>query len=361
MRAAQQRHLWFWLVALAAVLLSIALFKDILLPFVAGIVIAYFLNPLADRLEALGLGRTPSAGIVIGALGVLLMLGLVFVVPLLGEQVRQMLTALPTDIDKMKAALDAFAREKLGDHFPGVRQAIDRGLADLPQLFAGSAGTIAAALWSRGMALINIVSLLLITPLVAFYILVDWHRMLARVASWLPLDHAPTIRLLAERINEALSAFIRGQGAICLLLGVLYAAGLTLVGLNYGLVIGLLTGLMGFVPVVGWITGLLVAMVVALLQFGLATIPLLKVLAVFLAGQAIDTAWLSPRFVGQKVGLHPVWLIFSLFAFSYLFGLVGTLVAVPVAAAAAVVVRHGLKLYLESDYYHGQRDPGSSM
>ncbi len=353
MRAAQQRHLWFWLAALVALLVAVAVFKDILLPFVAGIVIAYFLNPIADRLETMGLSRSAAAILIIGLLGILLVLGLVFLLPLLGEQLQQMMTALPTEFERIKGALDAAAREKLGDHFPSVRTALERAMADLPQVFAGSAGTIVSALWNRGLALVNIASLLLITPLVAFYLLVDWHSMLGRIESWLPRDHAATIRMLAGRINEALSAFIRGQGAICLVLGVFYAAGLTLAGLNYGLVIGLVTGLLGFVPIIGWVLGLLVAVTVAMLQFAGATVPVLTVVAVLVAGQVLDTALLSPRFVGQKVGLHPVWLIFSLFAFSFLFGLVGTLVAVPVSAIIAVIVRHGLKLYLDSDYYQG--------
>ncbi len=360
MQRGNQRHLWFWLGALLCLLAAVAVFKEILLPFVAGMVIAYFLNPVADRLQAIGIRRTMAAGLIIGIAGVALVLALVFLLPLLGEQIRQMLAALPGEFERLKSIIESHAQQRLGEHFPGIRSAIERSIADWPQAWAGSVGAVAAAIWNRGLALVNVVSVLLITPLVTFYLLVDWHRMLERVETYLPRDHTATISMLAHRINDAVSAFIRGQGVICIVLGCFYAAGLTWAGLNYGLVIGLATGLLGFVPVLGWVLGLIVASALALLQFGGAVLPVVKVIAVLAAGLVLDTAVLSPRFVGQKVGLHPVWLIFALFAFSFLFGFVGTLVAVPVAAAVAVLVRHGLQLYLESDYYRGETAAGQA-
>lgn len=203
------------------------------------------------------------------------------------------------------------------------------------------------------MALVNFISLLLITPVVVFYLLVDWHPMLARIDGALPRDHAATIRRLAGEINDAVAAFIRGQGAICLVLGMFYAVGLSLAGINYGLLVGLTTGLLAFVPVIGWVLGLIVAASLAIVQSWPDLGPLVKAVAVLVCGMAIDAAFLSPRFVGQKVGLHPVWMIFALFVFSYLFGLVGTLVAVPLAAAVAVLVRFAVQLYLGSSVYKG--------
>ena len=215
------------------------------------------------------------------------------------------------------------------------------------------AGTIMASVWSRGLALVNFVSLLLITPVVVFYLLVDWHPMLERLDDALPRDHAPTIRRLAVDINDAVAAFIRGQGTICLVLGIFYAIGLSWAGIDYGLLVGLTTGLLAFIPIVGWVLGLIFASGLAIVQFWPDLTPLLKVVGVLVAGIAIDTAFLSPRFVGQKVGLHPVWLIFALFVFSYLFGLVGTLVAVPLAAAIGVLVRFAVQVYLDSSVYKG--------
>ncbi len=348
-----ERQLWFWLAALVLVVFAIDLIKEILLPFVAGIVGAYFLNPVADALESRGLRRAWAAILIVGVVAVLVALALILLVPVLAEQVRQLVTALPTETERFKAFVERVGREWLGPGFPSFQTALERAIAELSQNWAATAGTIMASLWSRGLALVNFVSLLLITPVVVFYLLVDWHPMLARIDEALPRDHAATIRRLAGDINDAVAAFIRGQGAICLMLGVFYAAGLSWAGIDYGLLVGLTTGLLAFVPVIGWMVGLIFASTLALVQHWPDPTPLLKAVGVLAAGIAIDTAFLSPRFVGQKIGLHPVWMIFALFVFSYLFGLVGTLVAVPLAAAVGVLVRFAVQVYLDSSVYKG--------
>jgi predicted PurR-regulated permease PerM len=347
------RQLWFWLAALAVVVLAIGLLKDILLPFVTAIVVAYFLNPLANRLEALGLKRAWAAVVIVGLAAVIVSLALVLLVPILVEQVRQLIAALPGETERFKALLERHGREWLGPSFPSFQVAVDKALAEQSQNWTATAAAIVASVWSRGMALLNFASLLLITPVVVFYLLVDWHPMLQRIDDALPRDHAPTIRRLAVEINGSVAAFIRGQGAICLMLGLYYAAGLSLAGIDYGLLVGLSTGLLAFIPVIGWTLGFIVAASLAVVQSWPDLGPLLKASAVLISGMAIDAAFLSPRFVGQKVGLHPVWLIFALFVFSYLFGLVGTLVAVPLAAAIAVLVRFAVQLYLGSSVYKG--------
>jgi predicted PurR-regulated permease PerM len=351
------RHIGFWLGALVALLLALAVFRDILLPFVAGMMLAYFLNPLADKLQARGMSRSLAAALIVGVVGAVVIAGLVLVAPLLFTQLQQLATALPTDIQRARAAIEGFARERLGANAVLVEAGIDKAIAEVQ----ASAGTIlsaaAAAMWNRGAALINLMSILLITPLVVFYLLVDWHPMIARVQQWLPRDHAPTIQRLAGDINDAVAAFIRGQGAVCLFLGLFYAVALSLLGLNYGALVGLATGVLAFVPMVGWVPGLAVAGLIAVMQFAPKLTPVLSVIGVMGVGMALDTALLSPRLVGQKVGLHPVWLIFALFAFSLLFGVVGTLIAVPVSAAIAVLARFGLAQYLDSDVYRGRAAP----
>jgi predicted PurR-regulated permease PerM len=349
------RQLWFWVGALIALILAIALLRDILLPFVAAIVGAYFLNPIADRLQAHGLNRALAAALIVGVVAVLLAFALVLVVPVLADQVRQMVTALPGEAERLKAFIERFGRDWLGPSSPSFQAALDRMLADLSQNWAGLAGAVMASVWSRGLALVNFVSLLLITPVVTFYLLVDWHPMLARLDEALPREHAPAIRRLAAGINDAVAAFVRGQGTICLVLGLFYALGLSWAGIDYGLLVGLTTGILAFIPIVGWLVGLLFASGLAIVQYWPDYTHLLKAVGVLVGGIAIDTAVLSPRFVGQKVGLHPVWMIFALFVFSYLFGLVGTLVAVPLAAAIGVLVRFALQLYLDSAVYKGNR------
>jgi predicted PurR-regulated permease PerM len=348
-----ERQLAFWLAALAALVLAIAVLKEILLPFVTAIVLAYFLNPIADKLQAHGVGRVWSATIIVGLMALVLGLAVVLLGPLLIEQLRQLISALPSHLDRLRETAEGFARSWLGPSFPAFKASLDRSVASVSQNWTGTAANVAASMWSRGLAIVNFLSLLLITPVVIFYLLVDWNLMLARVDATLPRDHAPTIRRLAAEINDAISAFIRGQGTICLILGVGYAAGLSWAGIEYGLLVGLTTGLLAFIPIIGWLVGLLLSSGLAIVQFWPQLTPLLKVVVVLAAGIAIDTAVLSPRFVGQKIGLHPVWLIFALFVFSYLLGIVGTLVAVPLAAAIGVLARFAVQLYLDSSVYKG--------
>jgi predicted PurR-regulated permease PerM len=351
-----QRQVLFWLAAALLALVALLTLRGVLLPFLVGMVIAYALNPLADRLEAIGFNRLVASGLIVLVLVVLLLLALVLLVPLLVNQLQQLAVSLPGEAERLKGLLEDWARLRFGDRFPEFQAGLDRAVAEFKGNWSGLAATVAQSLWSQGLALFNFASILLITPLVVFYFLVDWHRMLAKVGGWLPRDHEPTIRRLAGEIDDAISAFIRGQGLVCLILGLYYAIALTGIGLRYGLLLGLATGVLHFVPIVGWTLGLIVSASLAVIQHWPDTMPLLKVLAVFAAGIAVDAAVLSPKIVGQKIGLHPVWLIFALFVFSYVFGFVGVLVAVPVAAAIAVLVRFGLEVYLASSIYHGHAD-----
>jgi len=253
----------------------------------------------------------------------------------------------------VKTGIEGWARYWLGPNFPAFKMALDRSMTEVSGNWATMAGRLMASMWTQSLALVNFFSLLLITPVVVFYLLVDWHPMLERVDGTLPRDHAPTVRRLAGEINDAVAAFIRGQGAICMVLGIYYAVGLSWAGIDYGLLVGLTTGVLAFIPIVGWLLGLIFASGLAIVQFWPDLTPFAKVVGVLVAGMAFDAAVLSPRFVGQKVGLHPVWLIFALFVFSYLFGFVGTLVAVPLAAAVGVLVRFAVRVYLDSSVYKG--------
>lgn len=349
-----ERQVLFWLSAFIALVSLLLMLRSILLPFVAGMVIAYALNPIADRLVRAGLPRTWASAFVVACLILILVAGAIFLVPLLAAQVQQFVEALPTEFDRLRRLIEAGAQERLGSAFPRFQAALEQATVELSSNWATLAAFVAQSAWSQGLALVNFAALILITPLVVFYLLVDWHPMLDKIDAWLPRDHAPTIRRLAGEINAAISAFIRGQGLVCLILGVVYAVGLNWSGLRYGLLIGLMTGILSFIPFVGWALGLTTSLVIAMVQFWPETMPLLKVIAVFALGQGLDAALLSPKIVGPKVGLHPVWLIFALFVFSYLFGLVGVLVAVPVAAAIAVLVRFALEVYLKSAIYRGR-------
>lgn len=349
---AHRHTFWFWLAAFAGLLVLLALFRDILLPFVMGLVLAYFLNPVADWLQRHGIGRTAGAALIITVGAVVL--GVVFftLVPVLVEQIRDVAVSLPGTIERLRTELEAFLVRRFGDQIPSVRQALDSTVGDLKSVAGQAVGQLALTLWSGGMALVNFLSLILVTPLVVFYLLADWDRLVSKVRSWLPRDHKATIERLARDIDTAVGAFIRGQGTLCLMLAVVYSIGLMAIGLKNGVAIGLLTGLLSFVPVVGALTGFLTALAVAIAQSGMDGWMLAKVAGVFALGQAVEGA-VGPYLVGQKLGLHPVWMIFALFAFSSVFGFVGTLVAVPVSAAVAVLIRFGLEQYLASDVYRG--------
>jgi predicted PurR-regulated permease PerM len=349
-----ERQVLFWLSAAVLLVLVIGLLRPILLPFVAGIVIAYFLNPAADRLTRWGMPRWLAAVLIVAVFVCAIAAALVFLVPLLLTQAQEFAVALPEELARLRALVETWARAQLGSHYADFESGLDRASQALSENWASLAGTLAGSLWSQGPALFNFLSLILVTPLVVFYVLIDWYPMLAKIDSWLPREHTPVLRRLASDINAAVSAFIRGQGTVCLVLALFYAVCLTAAGLKYGLLVGLGTGLMSFVPFVGWAVGLIVATTIAVVQFWPDVFPILIVVGVFIGAQVLDAGFLSPNIVGSKIGLHPVWLIFSLFVFSYLFGFVGVLVAVPIAAAVGVLVRFALNAYLASDVYRGE-------
>jgi predicted PurR-regulated permease PerM len=215
--------------------------------------------------------------------------------------------------------------------------------------------TFLHSLWSGGRALVSVFSLVVVTPVVAFYLIYDWHRMIRTVDGWIPLHQRDTVRGLAREVDAAISGFLHGQTAVCLILGSFYAVALTLTGLNFGLLIGLISGLITFIPYVGSMTGLILSLAVAVAQFWPNYGSILMVLGVFLVGQFVEGNVLSPKLVGESVGLHPVWLIFALLAFGYLFGFVGLLVAVPLAATIGVLSRFALRRYLQSSFYTGEK------
>jgi len=201
-------------------------------------------------------------------------------------------------------------------------------------------------------------SLLIITPVVGFYMLLDWDKLVATIDSLVPLRHRETVRMLAREIDAALAGFLRGQSLVCLFLGFWYGSGLSLIGLNFGLLIGITAGLLSFIPYIGSLTALVLSSAVALVQGWPDWHLLAMALGVFLTGQFLEGNILSPKLVGDSVGLHPVWLIFALLAFGSLFGFTGLLVAVPFAAATGVVLRFAVRRYRESKLYRGLGDGG---
>jgi predicted PurR-regulated permease PerM len=352
-----QRQMIFWTAALVILILALWLLGDIMLPFIAGLVLAYFLDPVADALERLGLPRLAATLLILTASIVAIVMLLVLLLPVLGDQIARFASNLPSLMQALVKLFEDVAPQWLKDMVAASGTNLPASLSDLAGKTAGWLAAILTSILSGSLALVNVISLLVVTPIVAFYMLNDWDHMVAKVDGWLPRDHHNTIRGLARQIDEAMAGFIRGQGTVCLSLGVFYAAALSLAGLNFGLLIGLGAGLLSFIPYVGTIIGGVLAIGMALIQFWPDWLQILIIIGVFVAGQFIEGNFLSPYLVGNRIGLHPVWLMFALFAFGYLFGFVGLLLAVPLAAAVGVLTRFALQQYLKSPLYLGVPTP----
>ena len=349
-----QRQITFWLGALFILILCLWLLSDILLPFIAGLVLAYFLDPVADWFEEKGVPRLAATLIILGTSIFAFVVLVLLLVPVLGDQIATFAENLPENIKTLTALFNNAAPDWLKQALASQTSELSNSAGDFAGKIAGWAGTVLKSLLSGGLAVVNMLSLLVITPIVAFYMLNDWDRMVAIVDGWLPRDQLETIRGLARQIDAAMAGFIRGQGIVCMILGLFYAFALIAVGLNFGLLIGLAAGFLSFVPYVGSLIGGVLSIGMALVQFWPDWILILVVVGIFVVGQFVEGNFLSPKLVGGRIGLHPVWLMFALFAFGYLFGFVGLLLAVPLAAAVAVLTRFGLKQYLASKLYLGR-------
>ncbi len=362
-----QRQILIWVVLCAALIYALYALSGVLLPFVAGMTISYLLNPLADKLERLGLNRVGATSVLLALFVVVLLVLMIIFVPILTRQFTAFLINLPS----IAARLQSLAIEeggKLVQRYGGETLKTfglsgDLTPAEVQSSIASFVGQATSyllgflnQLWSGSRALIGLFSLLVVTPVVAFYLLLDWKRMIAAVDGWIPLQQRDNVRSIARDIDGALAGFVRGQSLVSLFLGLWYSIGLTAVGLNFGFLIGISGGLLSFVPYVGSLTVLVLAVAVALVQ-GLPDWRLLaETVAVVVSGQFLEGNVLSPNLVGASIGLHPVWLMFALVACSTIFGFTGLLVAVPMAAAVGVLSRFALRKYLVSPLYTGDVD-----
>jgi predicted PurR-regulated permease PerM len=345
-----------WLVLLAVGLALLWLLQPVLLPFVASAAIAYVFDPSVRRLERWGMSRTLATSVVICLFFFALAGAIAVLAPVLQRQLVglvQRLIELAQDLIVMARPYLEEAAEQAG--MPQVKEL--SGASDVAGKVIGWVGGLLAGVWSGGLALVNLVSLVFITPIVTWYLLRDWQRMIAYVDALLPIEHAETIRAQFRMIDQRLAGFLRGQAMVCLLLGIFYAVALTLAGLKYSLIVGLLSGVLTFIPYVGATVGLVTSLAVALFQFDEWT-RIAIVAGIFLFGQFLEGNFITPKLVGDRVGLHPAWLIFALLAGGALFGFFGMLLAVPIAAAAGVLLRFALDRYLNSPLYRGGRQPG---
>ena len=357
MSAGEHRPLRFWLVALAAALASLWLLSGMLLPFVLGIAIAYLLDPVVDRCARLGLARWAGTLVALGGFAVGIAGTVVLLVPLFKVQLLRLADRLPMLVERVR---DELVPALLGLVDRLRPEDVDR-LRSAATDYAGDVvvwiGSFLTGLLSRGFAILDVVSVLVITPVVAFYLLRDWDLIVSAVDGWLPRRHADLIRAEVREVDRTLAGFVRGQSAVCLILGTYYAVVLTLVGLDFGLSIGVVVGVLSIIPYVGSAVGLLASVSLAIAQYDSWTM-VAVVAGLFLFGQFIEGNFITPRLVGGSVGLHPVWVMFALLAGGYLFGFLGVLVAVPVAAVVGVGTRFALRQYLASAYFRGRGADG---
>lgn len=324
--------------------------SGILLPFILAFVLAYFLHPSVVVLQRKRLSRTVATTIItvlfcFFVIGVFLIL-----IPILQAQILTLMVKIPVLADVLWEKIQTVVLYTKENIAPDQLKQISNVVSTTVFSLFNTLSSKLLKMLTGGIVFFNIVSLILITPVVLFYVLRDWRSVERKMADMVPVGYKEKVHVIFSEINRALSGFIRGQASVCLLLGLFYGVGLSLVGLDFGLLIGLLSGILSFIPYFGFLTGIVLSCLFALVQA--ASLGLwLGIAIVFVIGQILESYILTPRLVGDKVGLHPVWVMFSLLAGGALFGFVGVLIAVPVAAIVGVFVRHIIMWYKKTPVY----------
>lgn len=356
-----QNQIRAWLIVLAVTILALWLFRGILLPFVVGMALAYLLDPIADRLESWHFSRFWATLIILVA-AILVFVGAFFlIVPLVVQQILGLAEGLPGYVTQLQDLANQWA-PKLYD-FLGQERAtqLQNSLAELLNQGFNLLANLTGQIMQSGLALVNALGVLIVTPVVAFYLLLDWDRMVASVNELLPVQHRKEVQTVLTDVDQAMAGVIRGQGSVVLLLSLFYATSLTVAGLNFGIAIGLISGLLSFIPYVGFLVGFVLSIGVAIVQYWPDKVMIAAIFVIYLVGQFLEGNVLYPKLVGSSIGVHPVWLMFALFAFGLIFGFVGVLLAVPMAAIAGVLTKFAVNKYKESALYLGDHgDDGQS-
>jgi predicted PurR-regulated permease PerM len=350
----QQRTL-AWIGVIVVFVAALILLRGVLLPFVIGMAVAYLLDPVCDWLETHKFSRTTATVLVTLAFFFLILLAVALLVPLIVKQIVDFAEKVPGyfhDLEAKLAPLIAMIMDQVGtQEAADIKRFLSQYIGDAASVIGKFFGRVVSGLET----VLNVVSILAITPVVAFYLLRDWDRIIERIDGYLPRAQQETIREQVRLVDETLSGFVRGQFMVCLLLGIFYAVGLSIVGLDFGLIIGLGTGFVSFVPYFGMLVGFVVGLGLAVAQFDSYT-SVAAVAGVFVVGQLIEGNFVTPKLVGDRVNLHAVWIIFALMAGGALFGFLGVLLAVPVAAVIGVLVRFALQRYLESQLFDSEAE-----
>ncbi len=347
------RQAWLWGGAGIAFVGALYLLKSILMPFLTGLLVAYAMNPAVSRLEKSGISRNFGTCIMILSFFLLIGLLLFIAIPFIQTELLRLASHVPQYGERIMTAFKPLLDET--SHYIQPHD-LER-LREFGSSYLGDVVTwgiqLLARILTSGLALANLISLIVITPVVAFYFLRDWNKMITTLNHWLPRPYEPVLKHLFTKMNLTIGGFVRGQALVCLVVGLYYSVALTIANLDFSLVVGMVIGVMAFIPYVGALLGFMLSIGIALAQFP-DWFSVGIIAAIFIAGQTLEGYFLIPYFVGDRIGLHPIWVIFSLLAGGVLYGFVGILFALPVAAAFGVLVRYGLELYLKSPYYLGK-------
>ncbi|UXA68388.1 AI-2E family transporter [Xanthomonas prunicola] len=347
-----------WAAVIVGVLWVVSLLAPILTPFVLALLLAWLGDPLVDRIERAGRSRNMAVSLVFVLALLLFVLALMILVPMIERQIMTLIDALPQMRAWAISTAIPWLEAKTGMQLMGwldPERLIDWIRSHWEQA-GGAAKTLFSYVSRSGFAMVTWVINLALLPILAFYFLRDWDRLVERVAAVIPRAYIATVSRLALESNDVLGGFIRGQFLVMLALGAIYATGLSIIGLNLGLLIGIIAGLISFIPYLGATTGIVLALLAAIVQAqGLDLKLLIGVGVVFTVGQLLESYVLTPRIVGDKIGLHPVAVIFAVMAGGQLFGFLGMLLALPVAAVANVLLRYAHEQYTRSDLYAGER------
>ena len=346
-----------WLFLLVAFGVILHVLEGILMPFVVGMAIAYFVDPLADRLEDWGCSRAAATVIIAGGFFAVLVGLILLLIPLLESQIVALAVLIPDVVALIRKHLEPVLEQIQANVTPETIASVGDALGNYAGTITGWIQGVLSGIWTGGMAVFRVLSLVVITPIVAFYLLLEWDRIIARLDDLLPRRQAPVVREQLRLIDATISGFVRGQATVCLVLAAYYGLALTIVGLKVGLIVGIGAGAISFIPYVGASVGILTGVGIALAQFD-AWQPVAAVAAVFVVGQLLESYVLTPRLVGGRVGLHDLWIIFALMAGGALFGFTGVLLAIPVAAVIGVLIRFAVKKYLDSPLYCGNGGDG---
>jgi predicted PurR-regulated permease PerM len=347
----QEKSFQFWIMVAALTFCFILLFKSVLMPFVVGITLAYMLNPIVEKLTKRKLPRWLSAFFILAIFFVITLIAVLFAVPVLIREMIEFVQLMPSLFQKGEVWLATnLPMVEIPQSLDDInKEALSEKAGDILNIGKDVLGNVLKG----GMAIIGFISAFILIPIIAFYLMIDWPRLTAKIQDLVPEGNKKTVTGILSDIDKSLSGFIRGQLSVCFLLGLFYAIGLSVIGLQYGFFIGVASGILSIIPFVGSLFGLVASVGMAFYQFGGWEYPLIAFI-IFATGQLIEGNYLTPKLVGESVGLHPIWVIFVLMAGGALLGLLGMIIAVPVAAIIAVLLRHAISQYKQSTYYKGR-------